>query len=54
MDSKRSHVLHLGKLRKNEHSEVVEHRIPRIFDKQMCVTSNIVKIMIFLVVEHAT
>ncbi len=51
MDSERFHVLHLGKLRQNEHYKLVEHQIIDILDKQICVTSNIVERMILLVME---
>ena len=42
MDSEGFNVLHLGNLRQNVHSELVEHHIIRILHKQLAVTSNIV------------
>jgi hypothetical protein len=54
MDSKGFHVLHLGNLRQNVHSKLVEHHVIRILHIQIAVTSNIVTRMILLVVEHTT
>jgi hypothetical protein len=54
IDCKRFHVLHLGNLRQNVHSELVEHPIIWILNIQIAVTSNIITRMILLVVEHTT
>ncbi len=54
MDSKRFHVLHLGKLRQNVHSELVEHCIICILYIQIAVAHKIVTRMILLVVEQTT
>ena len=54
MDSEGFHVLHLGNLRQNVNSELVEHHIIRILHIQIAVTSNILTRMILLVVEHTT